>query len=81
MQYCMQLEVFFPSEIIAQMETTKQKWRKVREIIYVHRSKDCRQILTRDVENIQQVLKMVTVIGQFTSDSRVGSRNQCTPTD
>ena len=24
---------------------------------------------------------MVTVIGQFTADSRVGSRNQCTPAD
>ena len=56
----------------------------MREIIYSRRSKDCRQIETRmSVENIQQVglLKMVTVIGQFTADSRVGPRNQCTPAD
>ena len=45
---------------------------KMREIIYARRSKDCRQIGTRvSLENIQQVLKMVTVIGQFTADSRV----------
>ena len=54
----------------------------MREIIYFRRSKDCRQIETRvSMENIQQVLNMVTVIGQFTADSRVGPRNQCTPAD
>ena len=54
---------------------------KMREIIYSCRSKDSRQ--TETMENIQQVqvLKMVTVIGQFTADSRVGSRIQCTPAD
>ena len=56
----------------------------MREIIYSRRSKDCRQIEMRvSMENIQQVqvLKMVTVIGQFITDSRVGPRNQCTPAD
>ena len=52
----------------------------MREIIYYRRSKDCARM---SMENIQQVglLKMVTVIGQFTADSRVGPRNQCTPAD
>ena len=48
---------------------------KMREIIYSSRSKDSRQTETRvSMENIQQVqvLKMVTVIGQFTADGRVG---------
>ena len=57
---------------------------EMREIIYSSRSKDSRQTETRvSMENIQkvQVLKMVTVIGQFTADSRVGPRNQCTPAD
>ena len=57
---------------------------KMREIIYSSRSKDSRQTETRvSMENIQQVslLQMVTVIGQFTADGRVGPRNQCTPAD
>ena len=33
------------------------------------------------LENIQEVVEMVTVIGQYTADSRVGSRSQCTPAD
>ena len=32
-------------------------------------------------ENIQEVVEMVTVIGQLAADSRVGPRNQCTPAD
>ena len=45
---------------------------KMLEIIYARRSKVCRQIGTCvSLENIQQVRKMVTVIGQFTADSRV----------
>ena len=57
---------------------------KMRENIYSTRSKDSRQTETLvSMENIQQVqvLKMVTVIGQFTADGRVGHRNQCTPAD
>ena len=45
---------------------------KMREIIFACRSNDCRQIGMRvSLEIIKQVLKMVTVIGQFTADSRV----------
>ena len=36
---------------------------------------------TPSPENIQEVVEMVTVIGQLAADSRVGSRNQCTPAD
>ena len=82
MQYCMQLEAGFSSEIIwtdvLNVRRWKQRSKNDEKSFMPIEAKIAAKSRRVSMENIQQV---VTMIGQFTADSRVGSRNQCTPAD
>ena len=119
MQYCMQVEAVFSSEIIWTDFLNARRWKqrsknyenacnhlcpskqrlppnldaRVRgkyamlHIFHGHARLDLAAIFAsmgiNDCTHLFKYLKCryLTVIGQFTADSRVGSRNQCTPAD
>ena len=76
----MQLDAVFASEVMWTDVLNVRRWKHRSKMIEI-RIEAKIAAKTIDTRASRENIRQITVIGQFTADSRVGSRNQCTPAD